>query len=52
MAYPYGTSLSDANIQSIVSDAIVGGHLPNDTTGIYFVLTSSDVNEASGFCTQ
>ncbi|GLH74771.1 hypothetical protein GETHLI_32730 [Geothrix limicola] len=52
VAYPYGASLSDANIQSIVSDAITGGHLPNDATGIYFVLTSSDVNESSGFCTQ
>ncbi|GLH74772.1 hypothetical protein GETHLI_32740 [Geothrix limicola] len=52
VAYPYGASLSDANIQSIVSDAITGGHLPNDATGLYFVLTSSDVNEASGFCSQ
>ena len=52
VAYPYGASLTDANIQTIVSDAIVGAHLPNDAAGLYFVLTSSDVNEASGFCTQ
>jgi hypothetical protein len=52
VAYPYGASLTDANIQTIVSDAIVGGHLPNDAAGLYFVLTSSDVNESSGFCTQ
>ena len=52
VAYPYGTNLTDAAIQSIVSDAIVGGHLPNDAAGLYFVLTSSDVNESSGFCTQ
>jgi hypothetical protein len=52
VAYPYGTSLSDANIQSIVSDAITGGSLPKDTNGVYFVLTSADVNESSGFCTQ
>ena len=52
VAYPYGASLSDANIQTIVANAITGGALPNDANGIYFVLTSSDVNEASGFCTQ
>jgi hypothetical protein len=52
VAYPYGTALTDANIKSIVSDAIVGGKLPSDTHGVYFVLTSADVNETSGFCTQ
>ena len=50
--YTYGTALSDANIQSIVADSINSGALPNDTNGIYFVMTSSDVNESSGFCTQ
>lgn len=52
VAYPYGASLSDANIQTVVSDAITGAHLPNDANGIYFVLTSSDVTASSGFCTQ
>jgi hypothetical protein len=52
VAYPHGTSLSDAVIQTVVSDAITGGHLPNDANGIYFVLTSSDVTASSGFCTQ
>ncbi|HXC16662.1 MAG TPA: hypothetical protein VNV60_04400 [Holophagaceae bacterium] len=52
--YTYGSALSDANIQQIVGDAINGGLGPagGDTNGIYFVLTSSDVNESSGFCTQ
>ncbi len=50
--YPQGASLSDAAIQTVVSNAITGGHLPNDATGIYFVLTSSDVTASSGFCTQ
>lgn len=50
--YSYGTVLTDANIQSIVADSINSGALPNDTNGIYFVMTSSDVNESSGFCTQ
>jgi hypothetical protein len=51
-SYSHGTSLSDSAIQSIVSSAISSGALPKDTNGVYFVLTSSDVNESSGFCTQ
>ena len=45
--YSLGTSLSDADIQ-----AIVAAQHPTDTNGVYFVLTSADVNETSGFCTQ
>ncbi|WP_243304491.1 EXORDIUM family protein [Geothrix oryzisoli] len=52
VAYPYGASLTDANIQSIVADAINSKALPSDTNGIYFVLTSSDVAESSGFCSK
>lgn len=52
VAYPYGTSLSDAQIFSVVTDAIGSGALPKDANGIYFVLTSADVTAASGFCTQ
>ncbi|MGZ3457003.1 MAG: hypothetical protein ACXU86_00700 [Archangium sp.] len=55
VAYPYGTSLTDANIQSVVADAINSGALPKDTNAVYFVLTSQDVNEtsgSSGFCTN
>jgi Phosphate-induced protein 1 conserved region len=48
----YGKSLSDANIQSVVSDAITSGRLPKDTSGLYFVLTAKDVTASSGFCTQ
>lgn len=50
--YSNGTRLSDSAIKSIVSGAITSGALPKDTNGIYFVLTSSDVRETSGFCTQ
>ncbi len=50
--YSQGTALSDAGVQSVVSSAISSGRLPKDTNGIYFVLTSQDVNETSGFCTQ
>ena len=42
----------DAGVQAVVSSAISSGRLPKDTNGIYFVITSSDVNETSGFCTQ
>jgi hypothetical protein len=50
--YSQGTRLSDAKIKTIVSNAIASGALPKDTNGVYFVLTSKDVNETSGFCTQ
>lgn len=49
--YSQGTSLSDAGVQAVVSSAISSGRLPKDTNAVYFVLTSSDVNESSGFCT-
>jgi hypothetical protein len=50
--YSRGTSLSDAAIQGVVSDAIISGRLPKSTSAIYFVLTSPDVTASSGFCTQ
>lgn len=50
--YSLGLALTDANIQSIVSSAITTGALPKDPNGVYFVLTSQDVNATSGFCTQ
>jgi hypothetical protein len=45
--YSQGNSLSDAAVQ-----AIVAKQNPTDPNGVYFVLTSADVNETSGFCTQ
>lgn len=50
--YSQGTNVSDAGIQAIVSNAINHLGLPADANGVYFVLTSADVNETSGFCTQ
>lgn len=50
--YSRGNSLSDAAIQGVVSDAITSSRLPNNSSGIYFVLTSADVTASSGFCTQ
>ena len=49
--YSQGTSLSDAQIETVVSSAITSGRLPADKAGVYFVLTSSDVTASSGFCT-
>jgi hypothetical protein len=51
-SYSRGTSLSDAAIEGVVSDAVTSGRLPYDTNAVYFVLTSADVTASSGFCTQ
>ena len=51
MSAPLGTTLTDADVQGVVSSAITRG-LPSDRNGVYFVLTSSDVKESSGFLTQ
>jgi phosphate-induced protein 1 len=51
-SYSQGSSnLTDANIATVVSNAITSGSLPLDANGIYFVLTSADVTK-SGFCSQ
>jgi hypothetical protein len=49
-AYSRGTALSDSAVGTIVSNAIGSGALPRDAAGIYFVITSADVDESSGFC--
>ena len=53
--YSQGTSLKDTGPTGSVA-AVVRGHigvdLPLDANGIYFVLTTPDVNETSGFCTS
>ncbi|HXG94906.1 MAG TPA: hypothetical protein VNN73_21380 [Blastocatellia bacterium] len=48
-AYSQGKRLRDASILAIVNTAINNGGLPYDPNGVYFVLTSSDVTETSGF---
>jgi hypothetical protein len=50
--YSQGYALGDAQIQAIVSNALTSGALPTDSSGVYFVLTSADVTETSGFCTS
>ncbi len=50
--YSRGHSLSDADVETIVTSAINSGKLgPADSNGVYFVLASADVKETSGFCT-
>jgi len=51
-SYSQGRALSDSGVQAIVANAISKGVVPKDTNGIYFVLTSADVTETSGFCTK
>ncbi len=49
--YSRGKNISDADVATIVSSELSAGLSP-DPNGIYFVLTSSDVMETSGFCTK
>ena len=51
-AYSLGTSLTDAGVLAVVRAAVHRGALPVDANGIYFVFTSADVDETSGFCTD
>ena len=51
-AYSQGTRLTDKTVKKVVASAISSGRLPKDTNGVYFVLSSKDVKESSGFCTQ
>jgi hypothetical protein len=46
--YTHGTSLDDTAIKAIVNDAVNGGGLFPDATGIYLVLTSADVDVHRG----
>ena len=50
--YSQGKRLSDSKVQAVVASALSSGSLPRDANGIYFVLTSSDVSETSGFCSR
>jgi hypothetical protein len=45
-------NLTDGGVQKIVENALNNGQLPRDPNGVYFVLSSSDINESTGggFC--
>jgi hypothetical protein len=52
-SYAHGTTLTEADIQGIIEEQIIGFRLPHDPQGIYVVLTSSDVTLVDGareFC--
>ena len=49
--YSQGASLTDKGVQDIVTQQLQNGSLPTDQSGVYFVLTSADV-DVGGFCTQ
>ena len=51
-AYSQTSALNDAAVQTIVTNAISNGTVPFDDNGVYFVLTSKDVTETSGFCSK
>jgi hypothetical protein len=51
-AYSQGKRLTDSRVLTVVNNAIVSKKLPYDANGVYFVLSSSDVSESSGFCTR
>ncbi|MDP9121956.1 MAG: EXORDIUM family protein [Acidobacteriota bacterium] len=51
-SYSQGSAVDDNGIANIVANALNTGALPLDSTGVYLVLTSADVNETTGFCTQ
>ena len=51
-AYSLGKTLSDAQIQTLVTTAIGTAKLPKDPNGFYLVLTSGDVTASSGFLTK
>jgi hypothetical protein len=48
--YSRGSTLTDDDVFAIVSNAISGNQLPRDRNAMYFVLSSPDVRESSGFC--
>ncbi|HVT58610.1 MAG TPA: hypothetical protein VHR45_09430 [Thermoanaerobaculia bacterium] len=50
-SYSQGSNIDDNGVFAIVVNAINSGALPLDSHGVYFVLTSADVNETTGFCT-
>ncbi|HEV2992672.1 MAG TPA: hypothetical protein VG759_29840 [Candidatus Angelobacter sp.] len=46
-----GTSLTNTRLTNLISSHLNNGSLPTDPTGVYLVLTSSNISER-GFCTQ
>jgi len=49
--YSLGSQLTDQGVQSVVDQQLQNGSLLIDPSGVYFVLTSADV-DVPGFCNQ
>jgi len=47
-----GNRLTDTKVRNVVSNAIAGGKLPKNANGLYFILSSSNIAESSGFCSR
>ncbi|HEX6125643.1 MAG TPA: hypothetical protein VFZ23_09760 [Pyrinomonadaceae bacterium] len=47
--YSRGSTLSEGDVEGVVSDMLASGALPLDTRGIYLVLATPDIT-ATGFC--
>lgn len=47
-----GTRLSDNKVRTVILNSIGPGKLPYDPSGVYFLLSSSNVSESSGFCSR
>lgn len=56
LGYPAGMYLGLGNDENMVANAITFGTVPYDPTAVYFIMTSSDVEEdlgsGDGFCTN
>lgn len=50
VGYTRGNMLQDTDIAGIVGDAISANLVPVDLNAVYYVLTSADVQEVTGFC--
>ena len=46
------TNLTDSSLQTLIKNVLTSGALPTNTNGVYFVISSSNINETSGFCTK
>ena len=54
-SYSQGTTLSDTGLRNVISSAMSRGAVPVDPNGVYFVLSSGDVNQQGShgtFCVQ
>ena len=54
-SYSHGAELTPSDMQSVVRDWIVAGHLPVDSAGIYVLFASADVSDSTAdgtFCTR